>query len=168
MNQHVLLLSAILFCNQRPVVGQAHQPTAKAIITAQRAASNAAIARHEVAGMAQYWLADFVQVGGNGGYKTGIDSVFVGWEKAFRQHPDAGYVRRPHRIALNPNGLLAWETGTWVGTWQQGGSFRGGGDYSAMWRKKDGAWKLQAELYVTLESAVTTPQPTRAAPGARR
>lgn len=157
MNQHVLLLSAILFCYHQPVVGQPHQPTAKATITAQRAASNAAIARHDVAGIARYWLPDFVQVGGNGGYKTGTDSVFVGWEKAFRQHPDVVYVRRPHRIALNPNGLLAWETGTWVGTWQQGGYFRGGGNYSAMWRKKDREWKLQAELYVTLESAVAKP-----------
>lgn len=157
MNQHLLLVSVIQFCGPQPGVGQPRPPNTKATITAQRAASNAAIARHDVAGIAHYWLPDFVQVGGNGGYKTGTDSVVAGWQKAFRLHPDLVYVRRPHRIALNPNGLLAWETGTWVGSWQQGGYFRGGGNYSAMWRKKDNEWKLQAELYVTLESAVTKP-----------
>lgn len=157
MGHYLLLASAILFYGRQPGVGQPQPPTAKGIITAQRAASNAAIARHDVAGIARYWLPDFVQVGGNGGYKTGADSVLAGWQKAFRLHPDVVYVRRPHRIALNPNGLLAWETGTWVGTWQQGGYFSGGGNYAAMWRKKDNEWQLQAELYVTLKSVVTKP-----------
>ena len=157
MAQYLLLASAFLFYCRQPGVGPPHQPNPKGIITTQRAASNAAIARHDVAGIARYWLPDFVQVGGNGGYKTGTDSVFAGWQKAFRLHPDVVYVRRPKRISLNPNGLLAWETGTWVGSWQQGGYFRGGGNYSAMWRKKDKEWKLQAELYVTLKSAVTKP-----------
>jgi ketosteroid isomerase-like protein len=157
MSQYLLLLSASLFCYRQPGVGAPHHPTARNTITAQRAASNAAIARHDVAGIARYWLPDFVQVGGNGGYKTGIDSVFAGWQKAFRLHPDVVYVRRPHHIVLNPNGLLAWETGSWTGSWQQGGYFHGGGNYSAMWRKKDNEWKLQAELYVTLNNQAVKP-----------
>ncbi|QKG51395.1 YybH family protein [Hymenobacter sp. BRD67] len=157
MNQPLLLVSATLLFYHQPGVGQSQPPAAKTVIARQRAASNAAIARHDVAGIARYWLPDFVQVGGNGGYRTGADSVFAGWQKAFQLHSDVRYVRRPHQIAVNPNGLLAWETGTWTGSWQQGGYFRGGGNYSAMWRKKDKEWKLQAELYVTLESTTLKP-----------
>lgn len=151
MNSRTLLLVWSLSSCFQPLVAQTRNPDDKALIKAMRTASNAAIARHAVDGIARYWLPDFVQVGGNGGYKTGKDSVAAGWQRAFRLHPDVVYVRSPQRIEVNPNGLLAWETGTWVGTWSQGGSFKGGGNYSAMWRKKDQGWQLQAELYVTLQ-----------------
>jgi hypothetical protein len=42
---------------------------------------------------------------------------------------------------------MAWETGIWTAK----NSYSNGGNYSAMWRKIDGIWKLQAELFVSLK-----------------
>ena len=42
-----------------------------------RAASNTAIAKHDVNGIAKYWLDDFVQVIGRGIYQTGKDSIMA-------------------------------------------------------------------------------------------
>jgi hypothetical protein len=43
---------------------------------------------------------------------------------------------------------IAWETGYWVAK----NSYSKGGNYAAMWRKFDGVWKLQSELFVSLRS----------------
>jgi len=41
---------------------------------------------------------------------------------------------------------MAWEKGTWEGI----NTYSKGGSYSAMWKKKDGEWRIQAELFVAL------------------
>jgi hypothetical protein len=52
---------------------------------------------------------------------------------------------------LLPLAPLAWETGSWVGTWTTPeGPLRTGGRYAASWREVDGEWKIRSELFVTL------------------
>jgi hypothetical protein len=43
--------------------------------------------------------------------------------------------------------MFAWEKGTWEGF----NTYSKGGEYSAMWRKVNDEWKLQAELFVALK-----------------
>ncbi len=46
---------------------------------------------------------------------------------------------------------LAIENGTWVGTMTTpNGGLERGGQYTAAWRKTDGAWKIYSELFVVL------------------
>jgi ketosteroid isomerase-like protein len=117
------------------------------IIKASRLASNAAIARHDVAGIAKYWLSGFVQTIGKGTSLTGKDTITSAWKKLFSTNSKVSYVRKSLTITVGDNGVMAWETGTWTAT----NSYSKGGNYSAMWRKINGQWKLQAELYVSLE-----------------
>jgi len=116
------------------------------IIRSLRFASNAAIARHDVEGMAKYWLSDFVQTIGRGITVTGKDSVIASWTKLFKINNAVLYVRKPIAITIGDNGIMAWETGTWDAE----NSYSKGGNYAAMWRKVNGEWKLQAELFVSL------------------
>jgi hypothetical protein len=45
----------------------------------------------------------------------------------------------------------AAEFGDWVGNWTADkGPIEVGGSYSASWRKVDGVWKIQSEIFVTL------------------
>ena len=119
-----------------------------ATIKSYRAASNHAIARHDVNGIAKYWLDDFVQIIGRGVYQTGKDSVVASWKTLFKSNPQIGYVRNPNEIVVSDNDTLAWERGTWIGIH----SYSKGGNYAAMWIKRNGTWMLKAELYVSLKA----------------
>ena len=125
---------------------QENQQNDIAIITASRTASNAAIVRHDIDSMAKYWLNDFVQTIGRGTSLTGKDTIMATWKALFRTNSTVSYVRKPSKIIIGDNGVMAWETGTWTAK----NSYSKGGNYSAMWRKVDGTWKLQAELFVSL------------------
>ncbi|MFI5160300.1 MAG: YybH family protein [Sphingobacteriales bacterium] len=116
------------------------------IIKSSRASSNAAIARHDINGIAKYWLPDFVQTIGRGTSLTGKDTIIAAWRQLFGTNSKVLYMRSPVNITIGNNGVMAWETGTWTAK----NSYSKGGNYSAMWRKIDGTWKLQAELFVSL------------------
>jgi ketosteroid isomerase-like protein len=119
----------------------------EAVIKSARMASNAAIAAHDIDGMAKYWLPDFVQTIGRGVSLTGKDTIITSWKTLFKSNPTVSYERIPTSIVVGDNGIMAWETGTWIAT----NSYSKGGNYAAMWRKIDGVWKLQAELFVSLK-----------------
>jgi ketosteroid isomerase-like protein len=134
-----LLISTLAFA-------QENQQKDIAAINESRAASNVAIARHDIDGISKYWLNDFVQTIGKGTSLTGKDTIIASWKALFRTNPAVLYIRKPSNIIIGDNGIMAWETGTWTAQ----NSYSKGGNYSAMWRKTDGTWKLQAELFVSL------------------
>ena len=80
-----------------------------AIIKAQRAASNRAIAKHDVEGIAKYRLPDFVQVRGNAIYIAGKDSIMFSWQQLFNNNPEVSFIRNPTEIIISKNDALAWE-----------------------------------------------------------
>ena len=119
-----------------------------ATIKSFRAASNDAIARHDVDGIAKYWLDDFVQIIGRGVYPTGKDSIVASWKTLFKNSPQIAYVRNPGEIVVSDNDTLAWERGKWIGI----PSYSKGGNYAATWIKRNGNWMLRAELFVSLNA----------------
>ena len=119
-----------------------------AAIKSNRAASNDAIARHDVDGIAKFWLDDFVQVIGRGVYQTGKDSIVASWKALFNSNSQIAYIRNPEEIIISDNDTLAWERGEWIGIH----SYSKGGNYAAMWIKRTGNWMLKAELFVSLEA----------------
>jgi ketosteroid isomerase-like protein len=121
--------------------------SAEAQIRANRAASNAAIARHDVDAIVLDMLKDYSIVTGRGQHVEGRDSVLAFWRRAFIAMPGVVYLRTPLSIVISKNDSLAWETGRWVAQH----SYSGGGNYSAMWRKTEHSWKLAAELFVSLQ-----------------
>ena len=141
------LILALIICISFVLPGYAQKiPDQAALIKSQRAASNVAIAKHDVAGIARYWLPDFVQVRGNASHLVGKDSVTASWSALFASNPEVSYTRNPSEIIISKNDTLAWETGKWTAI----KSYSNGGNYSAMWRKKNNEWKLQAEIFVSL------------------
>lgn len=117
-----------------------------AIIKTSREASNKAIAAHDIDGIAEFLRDDFVQVRCNASSLTGKDTIVNSWKQLFNSNPNVKYIRNPDNIIISDNDTLAWETGKWIGI----NSYSKGGNYSAMWRKTNKEWKLQAELFVSL------------------
>ncbi len=112
----------------------------EAAIRAARAASNQAIANHNVAGVVLNMLDDYSIVTGRGKHVAGKDSVAAFWQQTFTQMQGVVYMRTPLQITISKNDTLAWETGRWTAIH----SYSGGGKYSAQWRKTNGVWKTQA------------------------
>jgi uncharacterized protein (TIGR02246 family) len=116
------------------------------LINSLRTASNDAIARHDIDGMAKYWLDDLVLVKGSSYHLTGKDTIVAEWRKLFNDNPKVNYIRTPTEVRVSSNDTLAWETGTWKAF----NSYSNGGNYSAMWKKRNNSWKILAELFVSL------------------
>lgn len=109
-----------------------------------RAASNAAIASHDAEGVAKYWMKDIVVISGEGGQYPGRNLLLKTFKKMFSSSP-AVFERLPAEISIAESGILAWETGSWH---YLNEDLRG--NYSAMWRKFNGKWLIQSELFVSL------------------
>jgi ketosteroid isomerase-like protein len=145
--QKILLAAALLF---GAVALQAQTTPPKkdvAAIKSARAASNKAIANHNVPGIVEHFMPDYIIVTGRGKRVTGKDTVAAFWKQSFADMPGVVYVRTPLNITISKNDTLAWETGKWTAIH----SYSGGGNYSAQWHKTNGVWQTQAELFVSLE-----------------
>ena len=110
-----------------------------------RAASNAAIARHDAEGVAKYWMNDILVISGEGGQYSGRNVLLKTFRKMFSGSPSI-FERLPAEIIIAGSGILAWETGSWQ---YLNENLRG--NYSAMWRKINGKWLTQSELFVSLD-----------------
>lgn len=110
-----------------------------------RAASNAAIVRHDAEGVAKYWMNDIVVISGEGGQYSGRNLLLKTFKKMFSSSPSI-FERLPAEIIIAESGILAWETGSWQ---YLNENLRG--NYSAMWRKTNGKWLTQSELFVSLD-----------------
>jgi ketosteroid isomerase-like protein len=142
----LILLPAMLFC-LKGLIAQTNAANNEASIRSARAASNAAIAAHNVEGLVKCLVPDAVLVTGNGLQFVGKETVAERWKELFKQNPQVMYVRTPLQIIVSKNDTLAWEMGKWTATH----SYSAGGNYTAMWCKRDGIWMTKAELFVSLE-----------------
>lgn len=129
----------------------AGQPTADddALIRAARAQSNAAIAAHDVPGIARHWRPDVHIVTSTGAQGTGRDVNGERMSQQFARRPDTVYVRTPVTVDVFSAWQVASERGEWTGRWTEpDGVVDIRGTYLAKWRKVDGAWQIQTEVFV--------------------
>ena len=120
-------------------------------IRALRALSNDAIARQDVRGIVSFLDDEFQVTLSSGDFLSGVEEMAAAFARQFKQFEDATYVRTTESVEIGSSAPLAYESGTWVGTWTATrGLLRTGGRYSAYWRRVDGSWKIHSELFVTL------------------
>ena len=119
------------------------------LIREARARSNRAIADHDLAAIAREWAADLHVVSSTSAQTAGRDANRERMAAQFKNRPDTVYVRRPTAIDVYPPWAVASERGEWTGRWTEpDGALEIGGTYQAQWRKIDGRWMIQAELFV--------------------
>lgn len=119
-------------------------------ILARRTVFNEAIAARDIEAIADLLAQDVVLV-------TGTDSiVFAGreaqlatWRDDFGDRRRAVYVRTPDCIRVFSVTPIALEYGSWRGEREMGRDHFATGRYSAKWRRIDGAWRLEAEIFAT-------------------
>jgi ketosteroid isomerase-like protein len=125
------------------------QPGDEQMIREARARSNQAIAAHDVDAIARFWMDTVHVVSSTSDQAAGRDANRQRFARQFANRPDTTYVRQPATIDVYPPWAVASERGEWSGRWTEpDGMLEIGGTYLAQWRKIDGQWLIQAELYV--------------------
>jgi len=116
-----------------------------------RADFNRAIAAHDAITLPKYWREDVHVTTGAGRSLSGRDEARAAFEAIFADAAFITYTRTPGRVELSASGVRAAESGHWLGQWKKpDGTMEWRGTYLAMWRKGDGQWLIQSELYVSL------------------
>lgn len=151
MYKLIAFLLLVLFI--KPLSAQSNKEEDIELIKSARTASNEAIKKHDLEGIGKSMNEDIVSVFGNGHSYMGKDSTISVFKQRFAIMPDLVFVRTPFVIRISNNDTLAWEKGTWKGFRTDRKSVNtAGGNYAAMWCKRNGVWKTRSELYVALTS----------------
>lgn len=141
-------LVVVLMCMGAGAKGS-QMSTDETSIRAARARSNAAITKHNVAGIAVHWMPDVHIVTSTSAQGAGRDVNAQRMAEQFKRRPDTVYVRTTASVEINIPWAVASERGEWTGRWTEpDGVVEIGGTYLAQWRKVDGVWLIQAELFV--------------------
>ncbi|MFN8668912.1 MAG: nuclear transport factor 2 family protein [Gemmatimonadaceae bacterium] len=118
-------------------------------IRATRERSNAAIARHDTAGIGASLASHVVLVTSNSVTSVGRQVVLDRFAEQFTARPDVTYRRTPRDVRVFAPWGMAAESGTWAGSWtDHDGKVAVGGSYFAKWRRIDGRWLLESETFV--------------------
>jgi uncharacterized protein (TIGR02246 family) len=125
------------------------QSSDEQLIRDARALSNRAIAAHDLAGIAAIWMDDVHIVTSTSAHATGREPNQQRMAQQFARRPDTTYVRQPVAIEVYSPWNVAAERGEWTGKWTEpDGALDIRGTYLAQWRKVDGKWLIQAEVFV--------------------
>jgi uncharacterized protein (TIGR02246 family) len=117
-----------------------------------RADFNRAIDAHDADALPKFWREDVHVTTGAGRQLSGRDAVRAAFAAIFADATFITYTRIPGRVELSASGIRAAESGHWIGQWKKpDGTMEWRGTYLAMWRKENGQWLIQSELYVSLK-----------------
>jgi hypothetical protein len=129
--------------------GFAQSPDDAQEIRRRRESSNAAIAKHDTAGIAAILAPHFAITRSTSLHSDGRDAGIQSYVEQFRTRPDVIYRRTPSDVRVFVPWGMASEYGRWTGSWTDpDGKIQIGGSYFAKWRKIGGEWLLESETYV--------------------
>ena len=119
------------------------------LIREARARSNTAIRARDPAAMARLWMDDVHVVRSTGAQVAGRERNQQRMAQQFATRPDTIYVRQPSTIDVYLPWDMASERGDWTARWTEpDGTVDMAGTYMAQWRRINGVWLIQAEIYV--------------------
>lgn len=143
------LQPALLLISLQSLPVTAQTPDDERAIRQRRAASNAAIARHDTGGIGAAMAEDVIVVTSASVKRVGRAANMTSFADQFRTRPDVVYERTPTDVRIYGPWGMASETGRWVGSWTDtDGKIQIGGIYFAKWRLRNGSWLIESETYV--------------------
>lgn len=133
----------------RQVSAQSDARRSETLIRQLRESSNAAIARHDTAGIAAILAPNVVVVASTSSATVGRDANTARFAEQFRARPDVVYRRTPREVIVFAPWRMASESGTWTGSWTHSdGKVTISGRYFAKWQEVEGRWLVQSETYM--------------------
>jgi ketosteroid isomerase-like protein len=146
----VVLVAIVAMSHSRSDPAEARQQSNdQQLIREARARSNAAIAAHDPPAIAKLWMDDVHVVRSTGAQVAGRLANQQRMAQQFAARPDTIYVRQPSAVDVYLPWEMASERGEWTARWTEpDGTVNTSGTYMAQWRRVEGTWLVQAELYV--------------------
>jgi ketosteroid isomerase-like protein len=145
----IALAIALLVPMAAGAAAQRERSADEAAVRAARVQSNQAIAAHDVPGISRHWMPDVHIVTSTSVQGTGREVNGRRMAEQFARRPDTVYVRTPTALDVFAAWAVASERGEWTGRWTEpDGLVLVSGTYLAQWRKVNGTWLVQAELFV--------------------
>jgi ketosteroid isomerase-like protein len=144
----ILLTTLILSIHGVELIAQSSEER----ILTNREASNAALKALDEEANLQFLTDDVLITTGNGTLLSGKDKLMAYIESA-ADSPPIYWVRTPAEIIVNEERGLAWETGVWHAYSADDTNEESPvshGNYAAQWIHQSGEWKIQSQLFVTL------------------
>ncbi|GAB3697132.1 hypothetical protein GCM10027592_20960 [Spirosoma flavus] len=127
------------------------ESTDVASIRALRLQSNQAIEARKLQTFGETMLPDIQVTRGSGSHVSSRDSVLASVAPQFKDPNFMGYIRTTERIDISTSAPLAAEHGHWTGRFRRPDGIQIiTGTYLSMWRKTDAGWKIQSELFISL------------------
>jgi ketosteroid isomerase-like protein len=124
------------------------QPSDEDLIRRARAASNEAIRAHDADAVASFFTDDYSLVSSVNLQITGKEENRASFARQMEARPDVVYVRTPREIGFYAPWGMAYEIGTWEGSWTESGRVEIGGTYLAKWQRVSDRWLIRAEVFV--------------------
>jgi ketosteroid isomerase-like protein len=124
------------------------QASHEELIRRARKASNEAIRAHDAEAVASFFTDDYSLVSSANLQISGKDKNRESLAKQFEGRPDVVYVRTPGELGFYEPWGMAYEIGTWEGSWTESGRVEIGGTYLAKWQNVSGRWLIRAEVFV--------------------
>ena len=118
------------------------------LIRRAREASNEAIRAHDAEAVASFFTDDYSLVSSANLHIVGKDENRQSLARQFEERPDVVYVRTPRELGFYAPWGMAYEIGTWEGSWTDSGRIEIGGTYLAKWHKVSDRWWIRAEVFV--------------------
>jgi hypothetical protein len=119
-------------------------------IRAARGRFNEALARQQFTAMREELL-DNVSITGSVWRTVDRDQPLQAYTRLTSRRPDLVWIREPQAVRINASWLFASASGEGRESWREGGVFTElRGSYLALWRKVEGRWLLDAEVFVPL------------------
>jgi len=137
----------LLVCFFNASFAQKDTVAAEQYIRTARTASNKAIVKKDVAGVAKYWKDDYVEISSDGSLISGKEAVAADWKKMFENDPSIRFERQFQQIEFARGGTVAVEKGILIYT----SPYNYRGYYTALWRNIDGMWVTQMENFVSVQ-----------------
>ena len=119
-------------------------------IRLRRADFNRALKDGDLSAIGPILARDAILVAGtDSAVLSGRKAQLLAWKREFAAAERIVYERLPTRIILSSAEPLAFEHGAWRGATAAGRAIASGA-YTAKWRRIDGDWMIEAELFLTL------------------
>jgi ketosteroid isomerase-like protein len=144
----ILITACLFFMPFEEVFAQSSEDKIRVV----REASNAALKALDEEANMEFLTEDVLITTGAGTLLSGKDELKAYIESAADEQP-MYWIRTPCEIIVNEERGLAWETGVWHGYLaddpdEENVIFHG--NYAAQWVRISGEWKIQSQLFVTL------------------
>jgi Domain of unknown function (DUF4440) len=150
MQKMLWILVALVFWSCATTQPSRASDLDEAAIRAARGRLDEALARRQLAAMNDE-LVENVSITGPVWRTVGRDQLLQAYTRLLSARPDLVWIREPQTVRINASWLFASESGEWREQWREGGALTElRGSYLALWRKVEGHWRLDAEVFVPL------------------